>query len=185
MKRNWNYVTEGLRREEILDFMLRDFDCYAWSIRTLDRRLRYYDVRYTDTDVADCGWGRGGNNARNRRSRQTAWLQGNAEKAKTSSYANLVWCGWSAYDSFNRIHFIFMLLMKIGRHSSHYSCFRPFVNPDNTSHYFGVKQVLQIEPANYIRIIISHPNLHPKQFPTTSINAAINCDREGFILVSY
>ena len=45
-------MTEGLRREEILDFMLRDFDCYAWSIRTLDRRLRYYDIRYTDTDVA-------------------------------------------------------------------------------------------------------------------------------------
>ena len=31
-----DYVTEGLRREEISDFMLRDFDCYAWSIRTLD-----------------------------------------------------------------------------------------------------------------------------------------------------
>ena len=46
------YVTESLRREEILDFMQRDFDCYAWSIRTLDRRLRYFDIRYTDTDVA-------------------------------------------------------------------------------------------------------------------------------------
>ena len=46
-----DYVTEGLRREEILDFRLRDFDCYAWSIRTLDRRLRYFDIRYTDTDV--------------------------------------------------------------------------------------------------------------------------------------
>jgi len=45
-----DYVTEGLRRKEILDFMLRDFDCYAWSIRTLDRRLRYFDIRYTDTD---------------------------------------------------------------------------------------------------------------------------------------
>ena len=47
-----DYVSEGLRREEILDFMLRDFDCYAWSIRTLDRRFRYFDIRYTDTDVA-------------------------------------------------------------------------------------------------------------------------------------
>ena len=55
-------------REEILDFMLRDFDCYAWSIRTLDRRLRYYDIIYTNTDVA-----------------VTAWLQSNAEKAKPSS----------------------------------------------------------------------------------------------------
>lgn len=32
--------------------MLRDFDYYAWSIRTLDRCLRYFDMRYTDTDVA-------------------------------------------------------------------------------------------------------------------------------------
>ena len=47
-----DYVTEGLRREEISDFMLRDFDCYAWSVRTLDRRLRYFDIRYTDTNVA-------------------------------------------------------------------------------------------------------------------------------------
>lgn len=47
-----DYVTEGLCCEEILDFMLRDFDCCAWSIRTLQRRLRYLDVRYTDTDVA-------------------------------------------------------------------------------------------------------------------------------------
>ena len=42
----------NLKEEEIFDFMLRDFDCYAWSVRTLDRRLRYFDIRYTDTDVA-------------------------------------------------------------------------------------------------------------------------------------
>ena len=47
-----HYVTEGLRREEILDFMLRDFDCYAWSIRSLDKGLQYFDIRYTDTHVA-------------------------------------------------------------------------------------------------------------------------------------
>ena len=47
-----DYVTEGVRREEILDFMLSDFHCYAWSMRTLDRRLRYFDIRYMDTDVA-------------------------------------------------------------------------------------------------------------------------------------
>ena len=47
-----DYVTEGLCCEEILDFMLRDFDCCAWSIRTLQRHLRYLDVRCTDTDVA-------------------------------------------------------------------------------------------------------------------------------------
>ena len=32
--------------------MLRDFDCHVWSIRTLDRRLRYFDIRYTDIHVA-------------------------------------------------------------------------------------------------------------------------------------
>ena len=34
-----DFVTEGLRREEILDFMFRDLDCYAWSVRTLDSIL--------------------------------------------------------------------------------------------------------------------------------------------------
>ena len=97
----------------------------------------------------------------------------NSRRSKFNLYAYLVWCEWSIYDGLNRNHFISMLLTKIGMHSSHYSCFRPFVNTDNTSHYFGVKQVLQIEPANYIRIIIGHPNLHQKQFPTASINAAI------------
>lgn len=47
-----DYVTEGLCCKEILDFMLRDFNCYTWSIRTLDRRLQYFDMRYMDTDVA-------------------------------------------------------------------------------------------------------------------------------------
>ena len=47
-----DYVTEGLRRKEILDFMLRDYDCHTWSIRTLDRHLQYCNMRYKDTDVA-------------------------------------------------------------------------------------------------------------------------------------
>ncbi|XP_028412603.1 uncharacterized protein LOC114535505 [Dendronephthya gigantea] len=45
------YVKEGLRREEILDFLLRDFPEYAWSLRTLDRRLQYFDISYTDRNV--------------------------------------------------------------------------------------------------------------------------------------
>ena len=45
------YVKEGLRREEILDFLSRDFPDYAWSIRTLDRRLQYFDIRYIDQNV--------------------------------------------------------------------------------------------------------------------------------------
>ena len=31
--------------------MERDFGDYAWSLRTLDRRLRHFDIRYTNTDV--------------------------------------------------------------------------------------------------------------------------------------
>ena len=45
------YVNEGLRREEILDFMSRDFPEYAWSLRTLDRRLQYFDISYTDQNI--------------------------------------------------------------------------------------------------------------------------------------
>lgn len=45
------YVTESLRREEILDFLSRDFSEYAWSLRTLDRRLQYFEISYTDRNV--------------------------------------------------------------------------------------------------------------------------------------
>ena len=45
------YVRQGLKRDEILNFMLRDFGEYAWSLRTLDRRMRHFDIRKTDTDV--------------------------------------------------------------------------------------------------------------------------------------
>lgn len=45
------YVKEGLKREEIMDFLLRDFPEYAWSLRTLDRRLQYFDISYTDRNV--------------------------------------------------------------------------------------------------------------------------------------
>ena len=36
------YVKENLRRREILDFVCRDFDQYAWSLRSLDRQLEYF-----------------------------------------------------------------------------------------------------------------------------------------------
>ena len=45
------YVKEGLRRHEILDFLSRDFPEYAWSLRTLDRRMQYFDLGYTDRNV--------------------------------------------------------------------------------------------------------------------------------------
>ena len=45
------YVKENLRRTEILDFVSRDFNLYAWSLRSLDRRLEYFNIRYTDCNV--------------------------------------------------------------------------------------------------------------------------------------
>ena len=45
------YVCQGMTRKEILDFMQRDFSCYQWSIRTLDRRLRYFEIYYNDSTV--------------------------------------------------------------------------------------------------------------------------------------
>ena len=45
------YVKENLRRREILDFVCRDFDQYVWSLRSLDRRLEYFNIRYTDRNV--------------------------------------------------------------------------------------------------------------------------------------
>lgn len=45
------YVKENLRRNEVLDFVSRDFSDYAWSLRTLDRRLQYFGIKYTDRTV--------------------------------------------------------------------------------------------------------------------------------------
>ena len=42
---------KNLRRKEILDFVSEDFNLYAWSLRSLDRRLEYFNIRYTDHNV--------------------------------------------------------------------------------------------------------------------------------------
>ena len=44
-------VTKGLQRNEILGHMLRDFPQYSWSIRTLDRMMRYFNIFYRDKNV--------------------------------------------------------------------------------------------------------------------------------------
>ena len=46
------YVTKGLQRNEILSYMLRDFPQYSWSIRTLDRRMLYFNISYYDKNVS-------------------------------------------------------------------------------------------------------------------------------------
>ena len=45
------YVGQGMQRKEMLDFLKRVFPRYAWSIPTLDRWLRHFNIFFTDTDV--------------------------------------------------------------------------------------------------------------------------------------
>ena len=44
-------VRQGLQRIEALDFLKRDFPEFSCSIRTLDRRLRYFNIFYNDSGV--------------------------------------------------------------------------------------------------------------------------------------
>ena len=45
------YVRQGLKRDEITSFLNSDYSCYKWSIRTLDRCLRYFDIYYNDAET--------------------------------------------------------------------------------------------------------------------------------------
>ncbi|KAK3741690.1 hypothetical protein QZH41_005533 [Actinostola sp. cb2023] len=45
------YVRQNLRRNEILDFVEADYPMYAWSLRSLCRRLQYFDIKFTDYEV--------------------------------------------------------------------------------------------------------------------------------------
>ena len=48
------YVRAQYQRTEILSFVSRDFPQYTWSLRSLDRRLRHFEIFYTDyNEVAD------------------------------------------------------------------------------------------------------------------------------------
>ena len=51
------YVRQNLRRKEILDFVKINYPMYAWSPRTLSRRLQYFGVEFTDysVDIDDVG----------------------------------------------------------------------------------------------------------------------------------
>ena len=46
------YVRQGYNKEEALDFLKRDFPMYAWSIRSLDRRLRCFEIYYNNREVS-------------------------------------------------------------------------------------------------------------------------------------
>ena len=45
------YVLRNLKRREILDFMKRDYPQYAWSLGTLSRRLKHFDISYINYDL--------------------------------------------------------------------------------------------------------------------------------------
>ena len=47
-----NYNRQSLQRKEILSFMVRDFGEYAWSLRSLDRRLSYFNIHHNDNSVS-------------------------------------------------------------------------------------------------------------------------------------
>lgn len=45
------YVRQDLRRREMLDFLQRDYSQYPWSLCSLDRRMCYFGIFYTDKEV--------------------------------------------------------------------------------------------------------------------------------------
>ena len=45
------YVRQNLQRNEILDLVKQKYPMYAWSLRTLCRRLRRFDATFIDYDI--------------------------------------------------------------------------------------------------------------------------------------
>ena len=45
------YVQRNLRQSEILDLIKVQYPMYAWSLRTLSRRLHHFGIKFTDYDV--------------------------------------------------------------------------------------------------------------------------------------
>eukprot|EP00112_Aurelia_sp_Birch-Aquarium-sp1_P026060 Seg90.12 transcript_id=Seg90.12/GoldUCD/mRNA.D3Y31 product="hypothetical protein" protein_id=Seg90.12/GoldUCD/D3Y31 len=45
------YVSKNLKREEMLDFLSEKYPMYAWSLRTLARRLNHFNIRYVERDT--------------------------------------------------------------------------------------------------------------------------------------
>ena len=46
-----HYVMQNMKRSEVLDFLQRDYPEYAWSLPTLDRRMRYFDIKYINYET--------------------------------------------------------------------------------------------------------------------------------------
>ena len=45
------FVSLNLKRMEIVDFLRKDYPMYAWSLRSLARRMQYFGIQFTDYDV--------------------------------------------------------------------------------------------------------------------------------------
>lgn len=43
-----NYVSRNFRQKEILDYMNMHYPMYAWSLRTLSRRLQFFGIQFID-----------------------------------------------------------------------------------------------------------------------------------------
>ena len=41
-------VLRNFTRKEILDFLMRDFPQYAWSLGSLSRQMKHFDIKYVD-----------------------------------------------------------------------------------------------------------------------------------------
>ena len=49
---NKHYVMQNMKWSEVLDFLKRDYPEYAWSLPTLDRRMRYFDIKYINYETS-------------------------------------------------------------------------------------------------------------------------------------
>ena len=45
------YVRENIKKCEILDYVKRDYPDCPWSMATLSRRLRYFDIKYINYET--------------------------------------------------------------------------------------------------------------------------------------
>ena len=46
-----HYVLQNMKWSEVLDFLERYYPEYAWSLPTLDRRMRYFDIKYINYET--------------------------------------------------------------------------------------------------------------------------------------
>ena len=45
------YVTQNLKRKEVLDFIAESYPQYAWSFGSLCRRLNFFQIKYVDEEI--------------------------------------------------------------------------------------------------------------------------------------